>query len=277
MPKEAVPKEAGMNFQNKRVIITGASSGIGAELARQLAAQNTRLALAARRVDRLEEVAEVCRSLGSEVLLVPTDVADSEQCQTLVNQTVDAWGGLDILIANAGVSMQVLFEDITDISLFEKIMRINYLGAVYCTYYALPHLKENQGAIIAVSSLTGKGGVPTRTAYSASKHALHGFFDSLRVELMGSNVQITIVCPGFVESEVRYNALQGDGSQSGFDHQAGAADTMSTTECARIIISAAEKGKREEVMTTRGKLGRYLRLIMPNTVDKITRRALGLD
>lgn len=266
-----------MDFQHKRVIITGASSGIGAELARQLAAQNTRLVLAARRVDRLEEVAQSCRSLGSEVHLVPTDVADPEQCKAMVEQAVNAWGGIDVLIANAGVTMQVLFEDITDISLFEKIMRINYLGSVYCTYYALPHLKESQGAIVAVSSLTGKAGIPTRTAYSASKHAMHGFFDSLRVELMGSGIQITIVCPGFVESEVRYSALMGDGSQSGFDPQADAPNTMSTAECAQIIISAAEKGKREEVMTTRGKLGRYLRLLMPNAIDKMTRRAMGLD
>ncbi|MEE9466417.1 MAG: SDR family oxidoreductase, partial [Candidatus Neomarinimicrobiota bacterium] len=192
-----------MNFKSKSVIITGASSGIGAELARQLAAQGARLALAARRTELLEQVADDCVQLGGEAVAIPTDVTVRENCAALVDRTVDVFGGIDMLVNNAGISMHVLFAEIDDLDIFERVMQVNYLGAVACTHYALPHLLAAQGRIVVVSSLTGKTGVPTRTGYSASKHALHGFFDGLRAELAGCGVSVTIACPGFVDTGIR--------------------------------------------------------------------------
>ena len=173
-------------FRDNVVVVTGASAGIGAELARQLAAGGARLALAARDAARLEEVAAECRARGGRALAVPTDVGEEAQCAALVERAVAEYGRLDTLVNNAGISMWARFDEITDLSIFERVMRVNYLGSVYCTHHALPHLKRSRGRIVGVSSLTGKTGVPTRSGYAASKHAMAGFFDSLRIELDGT-------------------------------------------------------------------------------------------
>ncbi|HLA45652.1 MAG TPA: SDR family oxidoreductase, partial [Aggregatilineales bacterium] len=154
-------------MRDKVIIITGASSGVGAALARQSGVTGAHLALAARRADALQEVADSC----PDAIAIPTDITDSDACKTLVEKTVAHFGRLDILVNNAGVSMLSRFEDIEDLSILEKLMQVNYLGAVYCTHAALPHLKKSNGLIVGVSSLAGKTGIPLRTGYSASKHA----------------------------------------------------------------------------------------------------------
>jgi NAD(P)-dependent dehydrogenase (short-subunit alcohol dehydrogenase family) len=259
-------------FSGKRVLITGASSGIGAEMARQLGAEGARVAIAARRVDRLDEVAGEVRARGGEAHVVTADVSKQDDCRAMIEAAVAKLGGLDLLVVNAGISMWALFEDITDLSIFRTIMETNYLSAVYTTHYALPHLLTSRGRIAAISSLTGKTGVPTRTAYAASKHAMQGFFDSLRAELWNKGVGVTIICPGFVHTEVRDHALAGDGTTLKKNPLGDEAGLMTAEECARIALWAIRKGKREEVMTGAGKVGVMVRPFFPGIVDSIARR-----
>jgi short-subunit dehydrogenase len=258
------------------VCITGASSGIGAELARQCAAQGARLALAARRAEPLETVADACRAAGAEVLAVITDVTRESDCEALIARTVAHFGRLDVLINNAGLGATTRFSAITDLTVFERVMRVNYLGSVWCTAHALPHLSASRGRIAAISSLAGLTGVPSRTAYSASKHAMAGFFDSLRVELMGSGVSVTVIYPGFVFSEINRHALGPDGHPMGeraYTRRSG--ETMSTEECARLTLRAIEARDRDLVMTWRGKVGRILKWLTPALVDGMARRAIS--
>lgn len=260
-------------FKNLSVIITGASSGIGRELARQLAAQGANLALAARQADKLEELAQACRAQGAQALPIPTDVTDPEQCRALVERAAAAFGGVDVLINNAGITMWARLDEVSDVSIFEKIIRTNYLGSVYCTYYALPHLKRSRGRIVGISSLTGKAGVPTRTGYSASKHAMVGFFDSLRVELAGTGVSVTMIYPGFIDTGAQMRGFGPDGKPLGYN-PLQLSKVMTTAECARICIGAIAARRREEVMTLRGKLGQWLKLIAPALVDRIAAQAI---
>ena len=145
-----------LHFKDKVVVITGASSGIGRELAYRLAMQGAKLSLAARDAERLEAVRGECEKRGGLAITVPTDVVEQAQCGSLTRKTVEEFGGIDILVNNAGISMWANFDEVTDLSIYEKIMRVNYLGSVYCTYYALPYLKTNRGQIVGISSLTGK-------------------------------------------------------------------------------------------------------------------------
>lgn len=261
-------------FHENVVIVTGASSGIGRELAYQLADQSAWLALAARDVERLDAVAEGCRSRGGRALVVPTDVAEQAACQQLVTRAVEAYGRIDTLINNAGVTMWALFEELSDLSPLERIMQVNYFGSLYCTYYALPHLKQSRGRIVAVSSVTGKAGVPTRSGYAASKHAMVGFFDSLRVELAPHGVSVTIVYPDFVATETRQRAFGPDGRPLGVSPvQEGKVMTAET--CARLIVRAAARRKREEILSLRGKVGQWIKLVAPGVIDGIARRAIA--
>ncbi len=261
-------------FHENVVIVTGASSGIGRELAYQLADQGAWLALAARDVERLDAVAEGCRSRGGRALVVPTDVAEQAACQQLVTRAVEAYGRIDTLINNAGVTMWALFEELSDLSPLERIMQVNYFGSLYCTYYALPHLKQSRGRIVAVSSVTGKAGVPTRSGYAASKHAMVGFFDSLRVELAPHGVSVTIVYPDFVATETRQRAFGPDGRPLGVSPvQEGKVMTAET--CARLIVRAAARRKREEILSLRGKVGQWIKLVAPGVIDGIARRAIA--
>jgi len=260
-------------FSQNVIIITGASAGIGKELALQLAREGAWLSLAARNTKRLEEVAEQCRKSGAKALVVPTDVSDKEQCRRLIEKTVQEYGRLDTLINNAGITMWALFEDIKDLSLPERIMQVNFFGSVYCTYYALPHLKKSRGRIVAVASLTGKTGVPTRTIYAASKHAMAGFFDSLRIELADTGVAVTMIFPGFVSTDIRERAMNGEGKPLQVS-PLPEDEMMPVEECAGRIMKAMRERKREVVMTARGKIGVWLKLIAPGLVDKIARKAI---
>jgi NAD(P)-dependent dehydrogenase (short-subunit alcohol dehydrogenase family) len=176
-------------------IVTGASQGIGKAVSLRLAGLGARLTLAARDGAALEAVAAECRSRGGEALAVPTDVAQPEECAHLVRRAVEAWGGIDGLVNNAGISMLARFDEVSDLSLYERLMRVNYLGYVYPTYHALPELKRSRGRLVAVSSVAGFAGLPLHTGYAATKHAIFGFFDSLRIELRGSGVAVAVVAP----------------------------------------------------------------------------------
>jgi short-subunit dehydrogenase len=255
-------------YAGKVVVVTGASQGIGKALCLELAGQRPRLALAARDAAALESVAVACRSRGAEALVVPTDVADEAACRGLVEKTVAAFSALDVLVNNAGMGMLARLEDVTDLSLYERLMRVNYLGSVYPTAYALPHLKRSRGQIVAVSSLAGLSGVPMRTAYAATKHAQVGFFDSLRVELRESGVSVTVIAPYFVQSEIRKRSPGPDGRPVEAS-PVREDEVMSAGECARLVVRAMERRQRMLVMSFKGKLGRWAKLVAPGLVDRI--------
>lgn len=263
-----------MSFRDRTIIVTGASAGIGRQLALVLAAKHGRLALAARNAEALEELATECRSRGGEAIAVPTDVTEPEDCRRLVDRTVETFGSVDIVVNNAGISMWSRFDAVTDLSIFEKVMRVNYLGAVYLTHFALPHLKKSRGLLVAVSSLTGKTGVPTRSGYAASKHAMQGFFDSIRIELRHTGVDVLVVSPGFVKTDIRSRALGGDGKPLEVSPRDEEAATMTVESCVAHIVDGIAHRRREVVMTPQAKVGMFVKPFAPGLVDLIAARAI---
>ena len=261
------------SYAGKVVVVTGASQGIGKALALELAPQRPRLVLAARDAEALAAVARDCETRGAEALAVRCDVSDEAACRALVEAAVERFQAVDVLVNNAGMGMLARFEDVTDLSQYERLMRVNYLGSVYPTWHALPHLKRSRGQIVAISSLAGLTGVPYRSAYCATKHAQMGFFDSLRIELAGSGVSVTVIAPYFVQSEIRRRSPGPDGrtvSASPIKE----AEIMSAEECARRIARAMEKRQRILVMTLKGKLGRWVGLALPGLVDRLALAAV---
>ncbi len=260
-------------FAGKSVVVTGASSGIGRALCLELSAQRPRLVLAARDGARLEEVAGLCRERGAEAVVVKTDVGSEADCRSLVAKAAEALGGIDVLVNNAGIGMIARFDELADLAVYERLIRVNYLSCVYLTHAALPHLKTSRGLVVAVASLAGLTGVPTRTGYAASKHAVIGFYDSLRIELADSGVDVTVVCPDFVVSEIHKRAIGPDGRPLGKSPMQESR-IMSTEQCARRIARAMERRERMVVMSLRGRLGRLVRLFAPGLIDGIARKAV---
>lgn len=261
------------DFGGKVVVITGASAGIGRALALRLARQQARLVIAARDAGRLSELAAQCHALGAEALAVPTDVASEQECSALIAATLSHYGALDVLVHNAGFTMWTVLSRLRDLTVLERLVRTNYLGAAWLTWHALPALRESRGRIVAVASIAGIAGLPTRTGYSASKHAMIGFFEALRVELAGSGVSVTIVAPDFVRSEIHQRAAGADGQPLGISPLAGR-DIMSAEQCAAIICDAALRRRRLVFTSLRGRVLRVLKLLAPGLVDRITARAI---
>ena len=258
------------------VIITGASDGIGAEMARQLAAKegaDVALVLAARNRAMLEAVAGECAALGAQTLTLETDVSVQAQCVSMVAQAVARFGRIDVLINNAGRSAHALFEEVADLGWYEDLMRVNLWGSVWCTHAALAQLKAAKGSIVAVSSLAGLVGVPGRTAYGASKFAMTGFFEALRIELKGAGVSITTAYPGVVATQIRYRGYNAQGTELG-SSSLKEDKAMPVEECARLIIAGMNARKREVVMTARGKLARLLKLIAPGMIENMALAAV---
>ena len=260
-------------FKDNVVIITGASTGIGEELAYRLAQQGAKLVLTARRADELNRVADKVRYYGAGVITVSADVAHNDQCKRIIAAAIAEFGRIDTLVCNAGMTMWARFKDIEDVSILERIMQVNYMGAVYCTHHALPHLLNTQGRIVGIASLTALVGVPTRSGYAASKHAMRGFFDSLRIELTDSGVTVTMIYPGFVATGIRENATGSDGKPSKID-PVNKDDVMSVDECAGIVLRAMGSRQREEIMTLKGKLGQWVKLIAPGFIDRLAKKAV---
>lgn len=255
-------------FRGQVVIVTGASSGIGRSLALRLASQGAKVALAARRMERLELVAEECHQHGGKALIVPTDVSDEIQCKTLVEKTMAVFGRLDMLVNNAGLAVIARLEDYSNLNLFKQTMNVNFYGAVYCTYYALPFLKQSNGRIVAVSSLAGKLHAPYNSAYVSSKFAMHGFFDSLRIELIRDGVSVTIICPHWVVTGFHEAQMDKDGVPRGSRGRGIYNEKMMTADhCAEIILQAAYKRKRELMMGP-GNLITWLKLLAPRLTDR---------
>lgn len=254
-------------FRDQVVIVTGASAGIGRALALQLADQGARLAIAARRAERLEQVAEECRAHKGEVLVLPTDVSNEAECKALVEKTVATFGRLDMLVNNAGLSVVALFREYPDLRLFRHVMDVNFYGAVHCTYFTLSYLRQTKGRIVTISSLGGKSGLPANTPYTASKYALHGFYDSLRMELSPHGVSVTLICPYWVVTEFHEAMLDKTGTPHGEKGRAIYTKNMMTAErCAEITLKAAYKRHREVLMGP-GRLLVWLKLIAPGFLD----------
>jgi short-subunit dehydrogenase len=261
------------------VVITGASDGIGAEMSRQLAATHGRdaaLVLAARNAEKLDTVARQCEASGARTLVVKTDVTQEDQCRALVDAAVQAFGGIDCLVNNAGVSAQALFDQVqpADLHWYQELMTVNLWGSVWCTHAALPHLKRSRGQIVAVSSLAGLVGVPGRTAYCATKFAMTGFFEALRVELAASGVAVTLAYPGVVATEIRRNGLDARGRPAGTSGLKED-DAMPVDRCAALILAGMRARRRDVVMTAKGKAGRFMKLLAPGVVDKLALAALA--
>ncbi|MFZ6757399.1 SDR family oxidoreductase [Undibacterium sp. Ji50W] len=265
-----------MNAQQKVVIITGSSDGIGAEMARQLArtyGAKLALVLAARNEEGLQKVAAQCQAFGALTLVVKTDVGIESSCRQLIDAAAAQFGSIDVLINNAGKSAQALFGEVDNLGWYQELMQINFWGSIWCTHAALPYLKKSRGFIVAVSSLAGLIGVPGRTAYCSSKFAMAGFFESLRTELRGSGVRVTLAYPGVVATQIRYHGYNTTGDAAG-SSGLKEDDAMSVEECAALIIRGYERGDRDVVMTFKGKLARWLKLIAPGLVEKLAMAAL---
>jgi short-subunit dehydrogenase len=255
------------------VIVTGASEGIGRALSLELAERGVRLVLAARNQGRLDELAEQCEARGARCLAIATDVGSEQDCRALVDRTIERWGRIDVLVNNAGLTGWARVDELADSQVFEELMRVNYLAAAALTRYALPWLVRSQGRIVAIASVAGLTGVPERAAYAASKHAMVGFFDSLRIELADRGVTVTIIAPDFVRSEIHRRALGPDGRPLGTSPMQERR-IMTAEDCARRIVKAIDRRERLVVTSVRGRLGRWLKLIHPALVDRIAARAI---
>lgn len=254
-------------MKDKVVIVTGASSGIGEALARLIASKNTKLVLAARSIEKLERLKKELEGGNTEILTVETDVSDEAGCKNLIDQTIDRFGKLDVLINNAGISMRSLFENV-DLGVIKKLMDVNFWGTVYCTKYALPYLLKSRGSVVGVSSIAGYKGLPGRAGYSASKFAIHGFLEVLRIENMKKGLHVLIACPGFTASNIRKSSLVADGSHQG-ESPREESKMMSAEEVAERIVTAIEKRKHRIVLTTNGKLTVWLNKFFPKLMDKM--------
>jgi short-subunit dehydrogenase len=261
-------------FREKTVVVTGASSGIGKALTLQLADEGAWLALAAREVQRLDALVLECQQRGGKAIAIPTDVADESQCCTLIQRTRETYGRIDMLVNNAGMAVVSKLEDLPDLHHFKQVMDVNFYGMVYCTYYALPYIKEASGRIVNVSSLGGVMAIPFNTSYIASKFAVNGFSDSLRMELTKAGVSVTVICPYWVVTEFHERYLDRNGKPKGPSGRAIYTDkTMTANRCAQIILKAARRRKREILMGP-GRMGVWLKLIAPNLVDKMVVEAV---
>ena len=248
-----------MNNKRKVVWITGASSGIGAELARQYSNFGVKLILSSRRADVLEQVKSEC-SNSENIKILPFDLIDFKSMSKLVKSAYEFFGTIDVLINNAGISQRSLIID-TDFEVYKRLIEINYLGHVAISNAILPHfIKQGGGSFVIISSVMGKYSSPYRSGYAAAKHALHGFFDTLRMEHQNDNIFVTIICPGFVKTSISKNSLTGDGTPLGQYDRANARG-LSVELSAKKIISATSQKKWEISFGGKERMGVYLSLI----------------
>jgi short-subunit dehydrogenase len=264
---------------NKNIVITGASSGLGAALAKELAFHKPNLILFSRNIDKLNQVAKSCNEKGAKAIAVQGDVTKPEDCKSLVEAAIDNFGSVDYLVLNAGISMWAEFAEVNDLSIFRKLIETNYLGAVYLTHYFLPHLIKSKGLITAISSIQGKISVPSHSGYVASKHALTGFLNTLRMELSrqreGSfgkheGVDVMLVMPHWLRgTDLRKNALDKNGNKIGESKKQHNKESISLEECSRKIIKGMLSRKRELIIPGKLKALTWLNLLFPNLAEKI--------
>lgn len=255
-------------MKDKVIIITGASSGIGLACAREFAVRGAKLALAARNAEKLLEVEQELKINGTEVIAVKTDVSVEDDCKHLISETLKKFGKIDVLMNNAGISMRAVFQDV-EIDVLKQLMDVNFWGTVYCTKYALPSLLENKGSVVGISSIAGFIGLPGRTGYSASKFAMHGFLETIRVESLKKGLHVLIAAPGFTASNVRKTALTASGAHQG-ETPRKEEKMMSAEEVAIHLAKAIIKRKRTLVLTfLEGKFTVFLKKFFPRLIDRL--------
>ncbi len=254
-------------LDGKSVVITGASSGIGEALAREYASLGASVVLGARQEAELQRVVDEIRTAGGKAEYLVTDVVKEQDCKALIMKCVECFGRVDILICNAGISMRALFDDV-EMDVLHRLMDVNFWGTVYCVKYALPYIQALKGSIVGVSSVAGLHGLPARTGYSASKYAMTGFLETIRIENMKKGVHVMIACPGFTASNVRFSALTADGHSQG-DTPRDEAKMMSAEQVARIIIKGVQQRKRLSLMEFNGRATHFVKKFFPALLDKM--------
>ncbi|GGG87471.1 short chain dehydrogenase [Parapedobacter pyrenivorans] len=254
-------------LHRKTIVITGASSGIGLACAEAFARHGSNLVLGARRFVDLCAIAQSLeKEYGIRAVAVQCDVAMESDCKALVQQAINTFGGVDALINNAGISMRALFADL-DLAVLHRLMDVNFWGTVYCTKYAMAELLQSQGSVVAVSSIAGYRGLPGRTGYSASKFAIQGFMESLRVENLKTGLHVMVACPGFTASNIRQTALNAVGSEHG-ETSMNEDKMMTAEEVAARIVQGIIRRKRTLIMTRQGKLAVLMNKLLPDWVDR---------
>ena len=257
-----------MKYTNQVVWITGASSGIWEALAIEFAKEKSKIVLSARRAEVLKAVAGKCEELGVECLVLPMDVTNYDVIEENVDIVLNKFGKIDVLINNAGISQRGLTVE-TNFEVDRRIMEINYFGNIALTKAVLPKMIEQKnGQIVTMSSLVGIFGFPQRSSYSASKHALHGFYETLMVEHYNDNLKINIICPGRIKTDISINSLTKDGTQHG-KMDPGQAKGISAEKCAQIIVKSMKRNKRVTVIGMEGKLMVFFKKFMPRLFYKI--------
>ena len=254
-------------MKNKVVVITGASSGIGKACAEYFARKGSKVVLAARNLEKLRAVTQELKDKNYEIHYLQADVSIESDCKALIQESISKYQKIDVLINNAGISMRAILNDM-EVSVIKKVMDTNFYGMVYCTKYALPYLLQTQGSVVGVSSIAGYKGLPARTGYSASKFAMHGFLESLRIENLKNNLHVLIACPGFTASNIRNVALDKNGT-----HQAESPreeqKMMTAEEVAHHLYYSVLKRQNSLVLSLNGKLTVFLNKLFPKLVDKL--------
>ncbi len=259
-------------FKEKVVWITGASSGIGEALAYQSAKAGAKLVLSARRENELERVKKACQLPENDILVLPLDLEKHDQMQQKVELVLGHFGRIDILINNGGISQRSLILD-TEMSVYKRLVDIDYLGTVALSKAVLPvFVKQKSGHYGVVTSLMGKFASPLRSGYCGAKHALHGFFDALRMEHDDDNIKVTLLCPGYIRTNISVNAVTADGSAQNTMDQATSAG-MSPEDCAKKIISAMENNKMEILIGGKETFAVYIKRFFPKLLHNIVRKA----
>lgn len=254
-------------LNSKVVVITGASSGIGEAMAKLYAQMGAKVVLGARSEEKLKQLTEQIISAGGQATYSVTDVTVAEECKRLIDKAVDTFGGIDVLICNAGISMRAIFDDV-DLSVLHRLMDVNFWGTVYCSKYALPYLQQSKGSLVGISSVAGLHGLPGRTGYSASKYAMTGLLETIRIENLKKGLHVMVACPGFTASNVRFSALVADGSQQGSTPREEG-KMMTAEQVARIVARGIAKRKRLCLMEAEGRATHFVKKFAPRLLDEI--------
>lgn len=253
-------------FKDKVVIVTGASYGIGEAIAREFAKNGSKVVLAARSEIRLSDIVKELKAENHDAIFVKTDVTIESDCKRLIEKTVEMYGKINILVNNAGISMRASFIDV-DLNVLRRLMEVNFWGTVYCTKYALPYILEQKGSLVAISSVAGFHGLPGRTGYSASKFAIHGFLETIRIENLKKGLHVMIIAPGFTTTEIRKHALLANGEEQG-ESPRDEHKLMPPEYVAKWVLKGIRKKKRNKLITIDGKLTALFQRILPALVDR---------
>jgi short-subunit dehydrogenase len=262
-------------FKDKVVIVTGASSGIGKATATEFAINGSKVVLASRNLSKLQDLQRNLSELNCETTVITADVSIEDDCRLLIEKTVEKYGTIDILVNNAGISMKGLFND-TDLAVLHRLMDVNFWGTVYCTKYALPYLVKQRGSLIAVSSIAGFHGLPGRSGYSASKFAIHGLMETIRIEHLKDHLHVMVIAPGFAATEIRKHALLANGREQ-MESPMDESKLMSAEYVAKWVLKGIRRKKRNKILTWEGRITALFQRIIPHTIDGAYYKSLSRE